>query len=235
MYAQKFAELEINFRSAWDSDMNDQDKVLISTYLDNELTQEESTYFESLIENDDEALSYLNKLKEINNQTESFFQEALNSNEFKNFQSFVDDLKPKKKVSLKSILKNFFIPQAIAGYALSGLLFFNIGTNSVEGFHDIYPQVTHGDFQQDILVFRSGESDDFLNQVKNVAINLTKEGKQKAKGSYGDKDYTLQITKEATINAESKCFLAEFESINEQKLFSICKSGENSSILEVTQ
>ena len=147
----------------------------------------------------------------------------------------MDDLKPKKKVSLKSILKNFFIPQAIAGYALSGLLFFNIGTNSVEGFQDIYTQVTPGDFQQDILVFRSGESDDFLNQVKNVAINLTKEGKQKAKGSYGDKDYTLQITKEATINAESKCFLAEFESINEQKLFSICKSGENSSILEVTQ
>ena len=64
MYAQKFAELEINFRSAWDSDMNDQDKVLISTYLDNELTQEESTYVESLIENDDEALAYLNKLKE---------------------------------------------------------------------------------------------------------------------------------------------------------------------------
>ena len=93
--------------SAWDSDMNDQDKVLISTYLDNELTQEESTYVESLIENDDEALAYLNKLKEINNQTESFFQEALNSNEFKNFQSFVDDLKPKKKVSLKSILKTF--------------------------------------------------------------------------------------------------------------------------------
>ena len=74
MYAQKFAELEINFRSAWDSDMNDQDKVLISTYLDNELTQEESTYVESLIENDDEALAYLNKLKEINNQTESFFK-----------------------------------------------------------------------------------------------------------------------------------------------------------------
>ena len=115
------------------------------------------------------------------------------------------------------------------------MLFFNIGTNSVEGFQDIYTQVTPGDFQQDILVFRSGESDDFLNQVKNVAINLTKEGKQKAKGSYGDKDYTLQITKEATINAESKCFLAEFESINEQKLFSICKSGENSSILEFTQ
>ena len=158
--------------------MNDQDKVLISAYLDNELTQEENSYVESLIKEDSEAFNYLNKIKEINNQTESFFQEALNSNEFKNFQA---------------------------------------------------------EYEQDILVFRSGESDDFLNQVKNVAMNLIKEGKQKAKGSYGDKDYTLQITKEATINAESKCFLAEFESINEQKLFSICKSGQNSSILEVTQ
>ncbi len=103
------------------------------------------------------------------------------------------------------------------------------------GFQDTNSQFAQAEYEQDILVFRSGESDDFLNQVKNVAMNLIKEGKQKAKGSYGDKDYTLQITKEATINAESKCFLAEFESINEQKLFSICKSGQNSSILEVTQ
>ena len=235
MYAQKFAELEINFQNAWDRDMNDQDKVLISTYLDNELTQEENLYVESLIENDDDALAYLNKLKEINNQAEFFFQEALNSNEFKNLQSFVDGLKPKKQVSLKSILKNFFIPQAIAGYALSGLLFFNLGTNSIAGFQDTNSQFAQAEYEQDILVFRSGESDDFLNQVKNVAMNLIKEGKQKARGSYGDKDYTLQITKEAAINSESKCFLAEFESINEQKLFSICKSGQNSSILEVTQ
>ena len=88
----------------------------------------------------------------------------------------------------------------------------------------------------------------FLDQVKNVAINLMNEGKQKAKGSYddksglleakgsyGDESYTLKITKEAVINDKSKCFLAEFESVNDKKLFSICKSGENSSILEVTQ
>ena len=91
------------------------------------------------------------------------------------------------------------------------------------------------DFEKDILVFRSGESEDFLYQVKNVAIDLINEGDQKAKGSYGDKNYTLKVTKEASINEESKCFLAEFESMDEEKLFSICKSGENSSILEVTQ
>ncbi len=59
--------------------MNDQDKVLISAYLDNELTQEENSYVESLIKEDSEAFNYLNKIKEINNQTESFFQEALNT------------------------------------------------------------------------------------------------------------------------------------------------------------
>ena len=215
--------------------MNDQDKVLISAYLDNELTQEENSYVDSLIKEDSEAFNYLNQIKEINNQTESFFQEALNSEEFKNTQSFVDGLQSRKKFSFKSILKNFFIPQAIAGYALSGLLFFNIGTNSVDGFQDVFSQVTPGDFQQDIYVFRSGEEDNFLDQVKNVAINLMNEGKQKANGSYGDKSYTLKITKEAAINDKSKCFLAEFESLNDKKLFSICKSGENSSILEVTQ
>ena len=46
--------------------MNDQDKVLISAYLDNELTQEENSYVESLIKEDSEAFNYLNKIKEIN-------------------------------------------------------------------------------------------------------------------------------------------------------------------------
>ena len=215
--------------------MNDQDKILISSYIDNELDREEVAYIEDLINKDPDAFSYLNKLKKINNQTESFFNEALNSDEFNNFQSFVEDLQPKSKLSFKSVFRNFFMPQAIAGYALSGLLFFNLGTNSVTGFQDVTSPGASGDFQKDIFVFRSGESENFLLQVKNVAIDLIKEGDQKAKGSYGEKDYTLKVTKEASINEDSKCFLAEFDSLDEQKLFSICKSGENSSILEVTQ
>ena len=215
--------------------MNDQDKILLSSYIDNELDQEEVSYIEDLISKDPDAFTYLNRLKEINNQSESYFKEALHSDEFNNLQSFLEDLKPKSKFSFQSVLKNFFMPQAIAGYALSGLLFFNLGTNSVAGFQDVSSQVASGDFQKDILVFRSGESEDFSYQVKNVAIDLINEGDQKAKGSYGDKNYTLKVTKEANINEESKCFLAEFESMDEEKLFSICKSGENSSILEVTQ
>ena len=215
--------------------MNDQDKILLSSYIDNELDQEEVSYVEDLISKDADAFAYLNKLKEINNKSESYFNEALHSDEFNNLQSFLEELQPKSRFSLQSILKNFFMPQAIAGYALSGLLFFNLGTNSVAGFQDVSSQVASGDFEKDILVFRSGESEDFLYQVKNVAIDLINEGDQKAKGSYGDKNYTLKVTKEASINEESKCFLAEFESMDEEKLFSICKSGENSSILEVTQ
>ena len=53
--------------------MNDQDKILISSYIDNELDREEVFYIEELISKDSDAFTYLNKLKEINNQTESFF------------------------------------------------------------------------------------------------------------------------------------------------------------------
>ncbi len=216
--------------------MNDQDKILLSSYIDNELDQEEVSYVEDMISKDADALAYLNKLKEINNEAESYFNEALHSDEFNNLQSFLEELQPKNRFSLQSILKNFFMPQAIVGYALSGLLFFNLGTNSVAGFQDVSEfLVASGDFEKDILVFRSEESEDFLYQVKNVALDLINQGDQKAKGNYGDKHYTLKVTKEVNINEESKCFLAEFESMDEEKLFSICKSGENSSILEVTQ
>lgn len=215
--------------------MNDQDKVLISAYLDNELTQEENSYVESLIKEDSEAFNYLNQIKEINNQTESFFQEALNSEEFKNTQSFVDGLQSRKKFSFKSILKNFFIPQAIAGYALSGLLFFNLGTNSIAGFQDTNSQFAQAEYEQDIYVFRSGSSDNLLTQIQSIALNLIAEGKYFAKGNLAEETYTLKLIKEAEINEVSSCFIVEFESLNTKRQFSICKSGENSSFLEITQ
>ena len=48
--------------------MNEQDKILLSSYLDNAISDEETSYIEKLIDEDPEALNYLNSLKELNNR-----------------------------------------------------------------------------------------------------------------------------------------------------------------------
>ena len=115
--------------------MNDQDKILLSSYLDNALTSAEEDYVETLTANDEDALNYLNNLKEVNNRVNSYFEDSLNSKEAKEFNNFMEtrgekesDLIPdivtdNQQGSLVTSLKKFIFPQAIAGYVLSGFLF----------------------------------------------------------------------------------------------------------------
>ena len=89
-----------------DSSMNEQDKILLSAYLDNAISSEELEYVEKLIEEDQDALNYLNNLKALNNRVNSYIEDSLNSKEAKEFGVFMDNLAEKKKNPLIQGLKN---------------------------------------------------------------------------------------------------------------------------------
>ena len=107
-----------------DSGMNDQDKILLSSYLDNALSSEEEDYVETLTANDEDALNYLNNLKEVNNRVNSYFEDSLNSKEAKEFNNFMEILGEKEsdlipdivtdtqQGSLVTSLKKFIFPQS---------------------------------------------------------------------------------------------------------------------------
>ena len=100
--------------------MNENDKILITAYLDGETSDNETKYIESLLESNSEANEYSNNIKKANNEINSFF----NSSEIKeldlNISSFIDDIKSKKQESsILESLKSFFTPQSFVGYALS--------------------------------------------------------------------------------------------------------------------
>ena len=63
--------------------MNNQEKILLSAYLDGNLDPEEKKFIDKLLEEDKEALKYLNNLKIINNKVNGFFESSLQSNEAK--------------------------------------------------------------------------------------------------------------------------------------------------------
>ena len=90
-----------------DSRMNEQDKILLSSYLDNAISDEETSYIEKLIDEDTEALNYLNSLKELNNRINTYFEDSLHSKEAKEFAAFMENLAEEKENPLIQGLKKF--------------------------------------------------------------------------------------------------------------------------------
>ena len=114
--------------------MNNQDKILLSAFIDGDLNSNEEEYIDRLLKDDSEALSYLNAMKELDNRVNIFFESSLQSEEAKSAVTFAQNLKLGSEYSFSGALeklKNFFTLPAILGYALSGALFFNIGTGNI--------------------------------------------------------------------------------------------------------
>ena len=115
--------------------MNDQDKVLLSAYFDGDLSAEEEEYVENLLKKDKTAINYLNTIKEIDAKVHTFFESSLQSEQAEQVKGFIKKLRSDKKITSFADyfegVKKFFIPQAVLGYALTGLIFFNLGTNNI--------------------------------------------------------------------------------------------------------
>ena len=103
--------------------MNENDKILINAYLDDELSGDEIKYIESLINSDDDANDYANKIKNANHEINSFFK----SSEFDELEEGVDtfiNIQLNKTKRLRNIF-NIRIPrvnQKYFGFAASAML-----------------------------------------------------------------------------------------------------------------
>tara|TARA_B100001063_G_C16714202_1_gene529742 strand:- start:566 stop:1237 length:672 start_codon:yes stop_codon:yes gene_type:complete len=101
--------------------MNENDKILINTYLDGETSEDESKYIESLLESNKEANDFANNIKRANSEINSYF----NSSEFKDLESNIDKfIEKQKKKSAKSSFNfnDFFSNPRYYGFAASAFL-----------------------------------------------------------------------------------------------------------------
>ena len=101
--------------------MNENDKILINTYLDGETSEDESKYIESLLESNKEANDFANNIKRANSEINSYF----NSSEFKDLEFNIDKfIEKQKKKSFKSSFgfNKFFRNPRYYGFAASAFL-----------------------------------------------------------------------------------------------------------------
>ena len=69
--------------------MNEQDKILLSAYLDSDLDDSEKSYVENLLETNEFAKEYLEVLKSVNIENENYFKSSLKSSGYQEANLFV--------------------------------------------------------------------------------------------------------------------------------------------------
>lgn len=87
--------------------MNEQDKILLSAYLDSDLTESENEYIEKLLQQSDEAKLYLEAMKMVQIENENFFKNSLNSKSYHQSKEYINDLE--NKFSNTNPLVDFFL------------------------------------------------------------------------------------------------------------------------------
>lgn len=106
--------------------MNDQDKILINTFVDNETSKEEDLYIENLIKSDKEALEYLNLIKKAHIKINQIFESKKSNRDF--------------QIEKKSSSYNFFngiinfdgtISKSLVTYGITAAISFGIGTQLI--------------------------------------------------------------------------------------------------------
>lgn len=215
--------------------MNEQDKILLSSYLDNAMSDEEVHYVEKLIAEDQDALDYLNNLKELDNRVNSYIKDSLNSKEAKEFSVFMDNLAEEKENPLIQGFKKFFFPQAILGYALSGLLFFNIGSiqyagNSPE--ENFLAEFSYGEpIVNSYLKFRGLDQDETEKYIKETLDQMVDEKVALAEITYGSQPYSIEIKEKSLNKDDFDCYEGSVISNQTRKTFLFCKSQNSSSLI----
>lgn len=220
-----------------DSSMNEQDKILLSSYLDNAISDEEIEYVEKLVDEDQDALNYLNNLKALNNRVNSYIEDSLNSKEAKEFGVFMDNLAEERENPLIKGLKKFLFPQAILGYALSGLLFFNIGSiqyagNSPE--ENFLAEFSYGEpIVNSYLKYRGLDQDnnEAEKYIKETLDQMVNQKVALAEINHGSQPYSIEI-KEKSLNKNSfDCYEGSVVSGQTTQTFLFCKSEDSSSLI----
>ncbi len=216
--------------------MTDQDKILIMSYLDNELDAKEISEIELLIASDSDAQDYLNQLKMTNNEVDAFF----NSDDMKlldaSISEFVESFKPKQAasfVNFSNVLAGFFTPKQALSYSFTAALFLVVGLF----FQDLtYKEILfdlNGDiYEKQVFITRGvsvnvGLKDEIHAMIYEMVQNNSPEGNL----TYGSSVYAIFL-EDKTIETDSlNCYAGQYFIAGENQEFIFCESQQDTSLI----
>tara|TARA_B100001059_G_C17633752_1_gene475750 strand:+ start:76 stop:735 length:660 start_codon:yes stop_codon:yes gene_type:complete len=216
--------------------MTDQDKILLMSYLDNELSANEISQVEALISTDTDAQDYLNQLKMTNNEVDAFF----NSEDMKLLDSstsqFVASLNIKPVTSntnFSEVLAGFFAPKQALSYSFTAVLFLAVGLF----FQDLtYKEILfdlNGDlYEKQVFVTRGANVDAGLKNemhamINEMVLNKSPEGNL----TYGSSVYAIFLEDKTIETDVLNCYAGKFFIAGDNQEFIFCESQQDTSLI----
>ena len=185
--------------------MNEQDKILLSAYLDSDLNDTETAHVEELLQSSDEARDYLESMKQVKLENKNFFENSLQSQSFKESSSFLKELQSKqtKKFSFSDFLFERKLLFSNLGTLSAAFLIFLVttdpGVNVENGLSDFSEEV----LEQEFFKYRGADDQAFLNDAI-LKMHLTKSKKSFVR--YGSEAYLIEIEDVSFDTPEMKCY-----------------------------
>jgi hypothetical protein len=214
--------------------MKPEDEILLTDYLEGDLEASKVEYVEKLLKEDAEARKLLNKLKKADIHIDS----VLNSDAFneldRKVSSFLESKFSENKLS--DSLKSFFIPQALLGYALTGVVFFNIGTGGLSFSESpssgYLTEFNYEEpFEKTYIKFRGTNNSDIDEHLEEAIQLMVNEMRGSGKITYGSEEITITLINQKISEEDLNCFEGSEQRQNSERLFLFCSSQEGSSLL----
>ncbi|MDC0513273.1 hypothetical protein OAO26_05600 [Gammaproteobacteria bacterium] len=224
--------------------MTDQDKILLMSYLDNELNANEISEVESLISNDSDAQDYLNQLKMTNNEVDAFFS----SEDMKlldvSVSQFVKTLKPVATSSfqLGEVISSFFFSRQLVTYSLTAMIFLTAGLfyndGAIEELSEeaqpILFDLNQTLFEKQVFKTRglSSEVEEIKDLLTQTIDEMVSQGSAEGNLVYGTKTYAIFL-KEKTMKFRGGkgCYSGNILFNGESSSISFCKAVNDTSLI----
>ena len=216
--------------------MTENDKILINAYLDGETSDNDTKYVEALLESNNNANEYANKIKSANNEISLFYKKD-HDEISKNISSFIEKELLEQKSNHVDI--NFFnrFTSSLSGisittnYALTAILFFAVGLsfNQIPQFNN-QMGFTDSIVKLNILKTRSSNNSSDL-QIKTLLERMIKEKKRNGELIFDNEISYLQISKKTLSNNNYESFEGNLVTNKINKNFLFCISPASTSLL----
>lgn len=220
--------------------MEEKDKILLSAYLDNDLSEDEASYVENLLEAP-EAQDYLNRLKKTNIQVGTYYKESLKSDVAKEAFKEVNKLN-KEGGALKGFMefvfgKLFLTNLATASFAIFCFLtipnILNFSDSGNSGLDDLLSSYDSDSFVEfEIRKIRGLEEAEVKEKLESFIDEMVDSKKLNASIKYGSENFIITITGVSLSNEDLNCFEVNIYSTNNNKAL-FCKSDEETSLLYI--
>lgn len=210
--------------------MKEKDKILINSYLDHELSDDESNYVDELLKNDEKAKEYLEKIKAVNLEISAFSNDSDQEKLNRNIKTYVNEkIRPRlnQKTAGQDFLSLLFKPSFynFAGYSATALLFFGIGSNYLyqdNGLESFQEQ----SLELEYLKLRSSDPQKFEELILDATSRIIDQKLLSAKINIGNELYQLNLK-----SSKYPCYYGELLNNNQKADLVICITESEKNII----